>query len=118
MGKGELLGSGRRTTWARAEAASAVESVAARMTALAAEETRLSSCIRGPLFDFSSNLVDGAVGGERRALLPPDKMAGMVAGEVDAAVGFNEPGDRQTVATAEAADPGAKVVGNHPPIDV
>src|SRR5271163_2664374 len=118
MGKGELLGSGRRTTWARAEAVSAMESVAARISALAARETRFSSCIRGPLFDFSSNLVDGTVGGERGALLPADEMAGMVSGEVDAAVGFNEPGDRQTVAAAEAADPGAQIVRNHAPIDV
>src|SRR5271170_4878790 len=117
MGKGELLGSGSRTTCARAEVARPVDSVAAKRSVLAARETRFSSCIWSPLFDFSSDLVDGAVGRERGAFLPTDKVAGVVTSEVDTAVGFEETLNRRSPA-AEAADPGTQVVRDHAPVDV
>ena len=63
------------------------------LTAITSISTMRSSSMRSPLFDFGSNLVDGSIGGERCALLPSDEMAGMVAGEVDAAVRFEQPLD-------------------------
>src|SRR5579862_3087652 len=48
------------------------------------------SCTRSSMLHGDSDLVDGAVRGKRRAFLPADDVAGVIAGKVDAAVRKND----------------------------
>jgi len=62
-----------------------------------------------------SNHVDGADSGERGALLPTDDVAGVVAGEVYAAVRLGHGGVVLGILAPEAADPRTQVEGDVAP---
>src|ERR1700683_3098193 len=111
MGKSEL-GSGTRVTLCAAAVAPPQAVAAARIPMQMRLRSKAAS-----IFNACAELVDDAVGRQCRAFLPAGEMAGVIAGEVDAAIG-----DEQNVevrgGVAEAADPGAEVVRNLAPADV
>ena len=64
-----------------------------------------------------SQLVDHAIGRERRAFLPADEVAGVVAGKVHAPVGRLQSGERLLVVPCKA-DPGAEIVRDLSPTHI
>src|SRR5580693_3911801 len=113
MGNGELLGSGTRETLLCAARRCGIASSTASVAMSMVLRSKVSS-----ILDAYAELIDDAIGRERRAFLPADQVAGVIAGEVDAAIGDEQRFGRDIAGAAKAADPGAEIVGNFSPADV
>src|SRR6202023_1155078 len=112
IGNVDPLGSGTRISVFCAGAASGARARAANATAV----RMLSNGSSGAdLVPYQVNRTDGR---QRRALLPSDDVAGVVAGEVDAAIRARDDRIVLRLTPAEAADPGTQIEGDIAPAHI